>query len=682
MMLILPQVKRQPVTTASSPKPSTTISKPSKFNPITLITCQPASEIVLTRPELIDAALALVKWAERDETRRLPNAEQMEALLETFSSREAAEVTSPSPSPPRTFIRARGGVQRGVQRGARRRPRPHESDLSNDDGDVSDNASEQANANPSEVPSKMQPPQTPAPQPQESRGFWGSVSAVKSIFTSPLHLFDRRRNEPELEPEPKSDGQTATTDREPVTEELIAASLVPRPTKNFTTPSRAPIRRTNASQSERRARAQSTGRRRPQTERRRPQPQEEETKPPIHLRGVSQERIAEIRRQQDRQAEEDRQTEERRKKRESQAAEAEAEDEPNPAKPSTPPEQPGEKRKRPKGTVRTPRPNPPGTFRVPSPYGSSDDSSDPESDENTIIHRPYPNTPTWTWNKPVDVDPTKDEAPKPAPPPTRWTPITPGPRQELIADDAADASPFTSFSLYQPFTNIWKDVDSSQYPRRAIEPAPVTSERSTGFERPTGFGTSGSFGVRETNNSWGSHGKDTSTSQLSDSSVLQSKQWSETPSSVLQSKQWSQTPPPKPRPGNAQLPQVPPRLSAAAEAAKAKAEKFKPKQPSSLRNVTHMSPLQIEKENLLVRQSINLQPSLDRLLSDGGVSKASWEFANQVQDTFYRIVDPDVLAAVNAIPPQDVAGYPLPPSLSPRENQESEVEREVSVFFR
>jgi hypothetical protein len=651
MMLILEQIKRKPATPASTPKPSTTISMSSKFEPITLITRQPASEIVLTRPELIDAALALVKWAEHDETRRLPNAEQMEALLETFSALEPA-VNLPSPSLPPTLYRA--------QRGTMRRPRAHESNLSNYEGAVGENTSERANANQSEVPSQMQPPQTPAPQPQESRGFWSGVSAVKSIFSSPLHLFDRRRNEPEPQPEPVS--QTATTDRKPVTEELIAASLVPRPTKDFstpTTPTRSHTRRANASQSERKARARSTSRRRPQTERRQPQPQEEEPKPPIHLRGVSRERIDAIRRRQDRLAEE------RRKKREAQAAEAEAEEEANPAQPSTPPAQPGEKRKRAKGTVRTPRPCPPGTFRVPSPYGSSDDSSDPESDENTTFHipKPYPQT-TWTWKKQIIVDPGKDEAEKQAPPPTTWTPIT-GPRKELIADDVADASPFTSFSLYQPFTNIWQDVDASQYPRPTIEPAPVTSEKSTGFEKPTGFGiSSSSFGV----NNWGAHGMDKSTSQVSDSSVLQSKQW-------------TQTPPPKPRPVNAQLPQVTPRVSAAAEAAKAKAEKFKPKQPSSLRNVTHMSPLQIEKENLLVRQSINSQPSLDRLLAEGGVSKASWEFANEVQDTFYKFADPDVLAAVNAIPTQDIAVYPLPPSLS-RENQESEVERAVSVFFR
>jgi hypothetical protein len=62
--------------------------------------------------------------------------------------------------------------------------------------------------------------------------------------------------------------------------------------------------------------------------------------------------------------------------------------------------------------------------------------------------------------------------------------------------------------------------------------------------------------------------------------------------STLQQKQWNQTPPPKPRPSNAQLPQP-----TAAELALANANKYQPKKPSGLRNVTQMSPLQLEQEN-------------------------------------------------------------------------------------
>lgn len=62
--------------------------------------------------------------------------------------------------------------------------------------------------------------------------------------------------------------------------------------------------------------------------------------------------------------------------------------------------------------------------------------------------------------------------------------------------------------------------------------------------------------------------------------------------SALQQKQWNQTPPPKPRPSNAQLPQPSP-----AEIALANANKYKPTKPSGLRNVTPMSPLQVEQEN-------------------------------------------------------------------------------------
>ncbi|TAQ86239.1 hypothetical protein B7494_g5453 [Chlorociboria aeruginascens] len=76
-------------------------------------------------------------------------------------------------------------------------------------------------------------------------------------------------------------------------------------------------------------------------------------------------------------------------------------------------------------------------------------------------------------------------------------------------------------------------------------------------------------------------------SRQSDSST-QSK-----PTSALQQKQWSQVPPPKPRPGNAQLPQH----QAAIEQARNVADKFKPFRPSNLRNMIQLSPSEKEKEN-------------------------------------------------------------------------------------
>lgn len=78
-------------------------------------------------------------------------------------------------------------------------------------------------------------------------------------------------------------------------------------------------------------------------------------------------------------------------------------------------------------------------------------------------------------------------------------------------------------------------------------------------------------------------------------SMLTELQTTSDADSALQQKQWDQTPPPKPRPGNAQLPQ--PQLTPARTAlAAALASTNKPRPllhgPSNLRNVTQMSPLQ------------------------------------------------------------------------------------------
>jgi homogentisate 1,2-dioxygenase len=119
-----------------------------------------------------------------------------------------------------------------------------------------------------------------------------------------------------------------------------------------------------------------------------------------------------------------------------------------------------------------------------------------------------------------------------------------------------------------------------------------------------------------------------------------------------------------------------------AEAAKARAEKFKPKQPSSLRNVTQMSPLQMEKENIMLRSQITSHGSFAQLLAQGGITLEQWQETDALHDNFFRHADPEVMAAVNALSDDQIVDYPLPPSLlSLLQPEQSEVEKEVERFF-
>ncbi|KAJ8058089.1 hypothetical protein OCU04_012948 [Sclerotinia nivalis] len=72
---------------------------------------------------------------------------------------------------------------------------------------------------------------------------------------------------------------------------------------------------------------------------------------------------------------------------------------------------------------------------------------------------------------------------------------------------------------------------------------------------------------------------------------------------ILEPKQWSQTPPPKPKPGNAKLPdaveQTPAPISEAVKHAMSRANKYLPAKGSGLRQVSNMSPLQAEQDRVM-----------------------------------------------------------------------------------
>ncbi|PSS25319.1 hypothetical protein M430DRAFT_33077 [Amorphotheca resinae ATCC 22711] len=588
-----------------------------------------------------NAARSLAAWAERDETRRVPTAEQMEALLDAFHAQESAKVAAPSTPAPSTPPAL-------PQPSAELNPVPvssHEDDAQHEALEAESDSSEHeldemsgalgVPEDPSEVQSEIQEPQTPAnqtvPQLQQSRGFWSGVSAVKSMLATPFQFLGSRNQQ---------DGQAAATNGDSVT----GASTFTQPRNNSgsinstngpTTPTRPGLRRKKTSQSERKSRAPSTHSKHPQTERRRRL--REEPKPPIHLRGLlSPTRIAEIHREQDRLAEE------RNKKRQAHAARVEDEEEAILATPSTNPARAGEKRKR-----RTPPP--PGTFRVPSP-GSSDDSDEDEvigsrpartgeTSAADMRQVPFEECPTSFFDRPLA---------KPAP-------------------------------LEQSFFDTPPGYDDRSNP--FLKSPTPSSNRSSTFQS---FKTPGYDGSDSDDDDDGAddHGAKKSNEREQNEREQNMNQTSE--SSVLQPKQWTQTPPPKPRPGNALLPATAQQLSAA-ELAKAKAEKFKPKQPSGLRNVTQMSPMQMDKENIKVMDSFTSHPNFDKILADSGVDRQEWDDVSRRCDLMHQRLDPEVKAYVNNIPDHEIAKYPLPPYLSDAleraKGKQSDVDMEVEKYF-
>jgi hypothetical protein len=138
-------------------------------------------------------------------------------------------------------------------------------------------------------------------------------------------------------------------------------------------------------------------------------------------------------------------------------------------------------------------------------------------------------------------------------------------------------------------------------------------------------------------------GNEENVEQVQDSEVGNTTQPPHESSSVLQQKQWNQTPPPKtPRPGNAELPQQSP-----ADLLKAKAQQHQPKISSKLREVMVMSSPPI---------NVNIQMDIE-----------NWE----------GIFDPRVIKAVDSVP----ISYPRPNRHTGYEQFSDQVETAVSKVF-
>lgn len=173
-------------------------------------------------------------------------------------------------------------------------------------------------------------------------------------------------------------------------------------------------------------------------------------------------------------------------------------------------------------------------------------------------------------------------------------------------------------------------------------------------------------------------------------------------SGPLEPKKWTQTPPPKPRPGNAQLPQqaqtsssdplkpqtpqVPssttdlltpktpnfPQLAQSqAERATAKALEHKPTKPSGLRNVVQMSPLNVDKGGK------------ENESQGGHNGHAGKLIASMTPDqNVATIISAEVQDYVNSIPEADIVLMKLPAHFYENWPKRSEVEVATDKFFR
>jgi hypothetical protein len=118
-------------------------------------------------------------------------------------------------------------------------------------------------------------------------------------------------------------------------------------------------------------------------------------------------------------------------------------------------------------------------------------------------------------------------------------------------------------------------------------------------------------------------------------------------SRILEQKQWTQVPPPKPRPGNAQLPQTDlnktapadPTQKEAIQHAIQNANRHAPRKPSNLRNMSTLSPLQAEQQEREKQLSKGKGKGKEKV-----TAQYPWSFA---EHEFILDVLPEVTAAMD-----------------------------------
>ncbi|RDL41284.1 uncharacterized protein BP5553_01263 [Venustampulla echinocandica] len=594
----------------------------------------------LKRNDIIDATRCLAKWAERDPSNPVPNAQQLEALLEAFKTQElakaaATQATGEVPTTAGvvhedTSTHHRDGAEQPDQPSA---PMDAEADISETETEI-------------EEPEFPGPPKTP--EPKESR-LWSTVSRVKDIVTTPFNFtFMGRRGESTIDATPianhPSESPTKLAyDQLPAIPESLTrtparirrrrAPVTDKPAEKMQFTSGVRVRDITSQ----RAPAATPTHRNPwapraQTERKkRPYRAYLDKKPPtvtpVHLAGViTQERIKEI---QDRQ---DREAEDRLAKARQESRRARVEDEEvslarehiiNNETLSQAGQETGKKRKR--RSVRTPPENAPGVFTV--PYESSSEEGDSESENDTLMDTagivptplPVPQLPQipisptpvprhvrrkkapakekpvepkrslnlfkWDENSPTTAEITRMLCPPESPPTT------------LPSEDVLPVSPDYTLPSEESIP-VSNDITIP-----SEQSLPVSNDSTLPSEEPLSMSNDITIPSEEALN-------------IAVPEELQQLSYD----TAQQTTEWQQTPPAKPRPSNAQLPPAPQPSALAL----ANAKKYQPKHPSKLRNMTKMSPLHGEtsgKENAGVGEGEGARPfTFDNFTA--GVEKA------------------------------------------------------------
>jgi hypothetical protein len=287
-------------------------------------------------------------------------------------------------------------------------------------------------------------------------------------------------------------------------------------------------------------------------------------------------------------------------------------------------------------------------------------------------------------DKEMPSQPNNDSSARP--PPTSG-------EETRIARERSIAAEDTIFNAFKE-----KEKNKDQ-PDNIFNPSLSTySDRKT-VQIPSVFAPSSSFSV-------GTSGSAPSTSS-----------GSATSSGPLEPKKWTQTPPPKPRPGNAQLPQqdqtasedplkphtpqgqssttevlkstapnFPQLAQSSAERATANALLHKPNKPSLLRNVMQMSPLNAEKAEQ--GQENVEQGGQKKQIGQAGQGSQTQQPGQHISTTpgvdysLVTSISTEIQAYVNSIPESEIVTMNMPGCIYENWPQRSEAEIATDKFFR
>lgn len=630
-MLTLVQAALEDGARASGSSLSTTHSKSTCFIPSSSLSEEGR---LLTDAHFIEFMNASADWLQADDSNLLPTAEEAKALLDQFkreklarmaivktdASATAAPLHQSQIEPRRKSITSAASAQEQFvhqnepEHSYDDVPLAEDNEFVTSDLEDSDSVDEEigilSGEVEQEIPQAETPPQQPQPQPQpqaqESRGWPAFGTSIVSSLLSPFKFIGRHGHDA---------GSTPTTNKHAVARTATQTRYISHPPK---TPTRTPSRRHKA---------------RPQTERRLRRGE----KPPMHLRGVlTPAQIA--RRQQD-----DINAEARRKKREALVARVQEEEE-APSEENKDPCRLSESALKRMGIKARPGEKIyPNTFRVPD--SSSDEDSEDEDEAVPITPSRNVSASSNSFSQPVQNFEQSSRNFEEFGDPHHARPYTgslfqqPAYVQDNINEGKFPLTPCQEPSRLRSSQNIFDEDDRNNSLPRFVGQSDASSFSQ---RREIGQGTAPTFESPRDRGSpsakWGSGGyssgqptpnvpdqftypspskaytADQREKPLADSasdrvannssgdgtSVNKEKGKEQDPipstpamdMTPLQQKKWTQTPPPKPRPSNATLPQP----SAAEIKAREAAERHKPKNPSRLREVTQMSPLQIQEQ--------------------------------------------------------------------------------------